>query len=71
MTRSILPASRAFVVQVSGEAKPSLGRFEGRAEHLRSGRVAHFSTHEELIRFLTEILLEEEEAAARAEGEDA
>ena len=64
-----MPARRAFVVQMSSEARPSLGRFEGRVEHLKSGRVERFSAEEDLIRFLAEILLEEETAAARSEGE--
>ena len=51
-----LPANRAFVIQFR-PADPEGGtRFEGRIEHLASGRVEYFSSHEELWKLLDQLL---------------
>lgn len=51
-----LPASRAFVVQLSGDTQPRRGRVRGRAEHIESGRSQQFGTLEELMAFVGEVL---------------
>jgi hypothetical protein len=43
---------RAFVVQLDSDANVSEGRLVGRAEHVRTGEVAHFKSLEELLRFV-------------------
>jgi hypothetical protein len=43
---------RAFVVQFSSDASVGEGRLAGRAEHVRTGEVAHFNSLEELLRFV-------------------
>ena len=51
-----LPANRSFVVQFR-RADPEGGtRFEGRIEHVASGRSEHFSSHSELCKLLDRFL---------------
>jgi hypothetical protein len=51
------PYTRAFVVQFAEHAEPSGGEFEGRVEHLHSGRRAPFESGEALVTLLTGMLL--------------
>jgi hypothetical protein len=53
-----LPAWKAFVVQFSRETGAGTGVFSGRVEHLSSGRRGRFSSTEELVAILTELLAE-------------
>ena len=43
---------RAFVVQFHADVSVSEHRLGGRAEHLRTGEVAHFNSLEDLLRFV-------------------
>jgi hypothetical protein len=52
----LLPARRAFVVQVSVEADVAQGQWIGRVEHVVSGQARHFQTLEDLVRFIAWIL---------------
>ena len=56
-----LPTNRAFVVQfrVSPTGAPSC--WEGRAEHVVSGQVAHFRAVEELLAFMSRVLADVQE----------
>ena len=49
------PARRAFVLQLRAEANVTGGELTGRVEHLASGRVAHFDSLAELLRFLATV----------------
>jgi len=51
-----LPVDRAFVVQFRPAHAEGVTRFEGRIEHLASGRVEYFSSHEELRTLLDQLL---------------
>ena len=46
----------AFVLQLRPETDVAAGRFEGRVEHVASGRVAHFHSVEELLAFIGRVL---------------
>ena len=52
-----LPAQRAFVVQVHAQAEVAQGRLAGRVEHVMSGQATHFASPEELLAFMTWVLL--------------
>ena len=47
-----LPSNRAFVVQFRFQPPEAPLSWEGRVEHLVSGRMAHFHSAEELLAFL-------------------
>ncbi|MEW5974452.1 MAG: hypothetical protein AB1898_01475 [Acidobacteriota bacterium] len=51
-----LPADHAFVVQFQSESDPLTGLLQGRAEHIASGQVIHFSSQQELFDFLVKML---------------
>jgi hypothetical protein len=51
-----LPTNRAFVVQFRAQAEAAPLHDEGRVEHLVSGQATHFSSWEELRRFIEQIL---------------
>jgi hypothetical protein len=51
-----LPAARAFVVQLRGEAEVARGHWVGRIAHVVSGRTAHFETLPELVAFIERVL---------------
>jgi hypothetical protein len=53
---SMLPANQAFVVQVRSKLNVGLGQFQGRAEHVASGQVIHFSSQQELFDFIVGLL---------------
>ena len=55
-SKDTLPANRAFVIQLR-PADPEGGPgFEGRIEHLASGRAEYFSSHKELCKLLDQLL---------------
>jgi hypothetical protein len=47
---------RAFVVHLGAGGGPRRRRFQGRVEHLPSGRTAYFSSLEGLLQFLAGVL---------------
>jgi hypothetical protein len=47
---------RAFVVHLGAGGGPRRRRFQGRVEHLPSGRTAYFSSLEGLLEFLAGVL---------------
>ena len=51
-----LPANRAFVIQFRPADPEGDTRFEGRIEHLASGRAEYFSSHEELRKLFDQLL---------------
>jgi hypothetical protein len=51
-----LPVDRAFVVQFRPADAEGGTRFEGRIEHLASGRVEYFSSLEELWKLFDQLL---------------
>ena len=51
-----LPTNRAFVVQFRARAGVTPSPTEGRVEHLVSGQATHFSSWDELRRFLAQVL---------------
>lgn len=51
-----LPTDRAFVVQFRVQAEATPPRYEGRVEHLVSGQATHFSSWEDLQRFVEKML---------------
>jgi hypothetical protein len=48
---------RAFIVQFRAETDLAQARCAGRVEHVVSGQATHFQSLEELLTFLTRILL--------------
>lgn len=50
-----LPANRAFVVQFATDQHEA-GQFNGRVEHLSSGRVVHFDSFADLQGFIAEVI---------------
>ena len=52
----LLPAQRAFLVQVHAEAEVAQGRLAGRVEHVVSGQATHFASPEELLAFIARVL---------------
>jgi hypothetical protein len=48
--------ARAFVVQLDPTTDPTAGRFEGRVEHVASGRVARFASPDEFLAFVARVL---------------
>lgn len=55
-SKDALPANRAFVIQFRPADAEGDTRFEGRIEHLASGRAEYFSSHEELWKLLDQLL---------------
>ena len=53
---AMLPANQAFVVQFRSKLNVGLGQFQGRAEHVASGQVIHFSSQQELLDFIMSLL---------------
>ncbi len=51
-----LPTERAFVVQITAEAKPEEGDISGRVEHVVSMKAIHFHSFEELMSFIARML---------------
>jgi hypothetical protein len=46
---------RDYVVQIRPETDVRGGQFEGRVEHIDSGRSAHFRTVEDLVAFVIHV----------------
>lgn len=57
----VLPAKRAFVVQIHAEAQVEQGQWKGRAEHLSSGESDHFESLEELTAFIVQTLTKQQQ----------
>ncbi len=53
---------RAFVIQLRQKAGPGVAEFAGRVEHVDSGRADHFTSVEELVRFVQQTVAEIEGA---------
>ncbi len=53
---SPISVHRAFVVHFRMAADVKRGPFEGRVEHVVSGQTAHFSSLEELLSFIAQVL---------------
>jgi len=56
MSQPSLPTDRAFVVQFRAKTTDAPLSWAGRVEHLVSGQVARFSSPEELLAFLNNVL---------------
>ena len=52
------PYTCAFVLKFRSDAEPGAGPFEGRVEHVASGRSAQFRTPEELRAIVAQLLAE-------------
>jgi hypothetical protein len=57
---SSLPRTRVFVIHFSSDAAPGVGRYEGRVEHVESGRSERFASSEAMNQFFARVLREEE-----------
>ena len=55
-TWNALPPDRAFVVHFRTTAAGRRRRFEGRVEHLTTGRTTHFASRAGLLAFFAELL---------------
>jgi hypothetical protein len=64
----LLPAQRAFLVQVHAEAAVAQGRLAGRVEHVVSGQAIHFASPEELLAFIARVLATLRPPRAEPEG---
>ncbi|HEY5866161.1 MAG TPA: hypothetical protein VI542_11570 [Candidatus Tectomicrobia bacterium] len=51
-----LPTNRAFVVQLRDQPPGAPLTWDGRAEHVVSGQMAHFHSLEELAAFISRVL---------------
>ena len=51
-----LPYGRAFIVQFTAETQTSHGRVAGRVEHLKTGSRSWFTSVDELLASMTELL---------------
>jgi len=51
-----LPPNCAFVVQFRADSEPGSGPCAGRVEHVTSGRLAHFESADDLLRFMAQTL---------------
>ena len=58
-----LPSDRVFVVQFRHQPSGAPAGYNGRVEHLVSGRVARFHSLEELLAFMRRVLAEVEQQA--------
>jgi hypothetical protein len=57
---SSFPASRAFVLQFSGDTTLRSPGFRGRIEHIDSGRARRFDSVDDLVAFVREFLAADE-----------
>lgn len=60
---------RGFVIQLHSDTEPYPVKFEGRVEHVDSGRADGFRSVEELVKFIQETVREIEETE-RGEMQD-
>jgi len=58
-----LPSNRVFVVQFRRQPPGAPAGYDGRVEHLVSGEVARFHALEELLAFMTRVLVEVQQQA--------
>jgi hypothetical protein len=58
-----LPTNRVFVVPFRAQPTGASTSYDGRVEHLVSGRVARFHSLEELLGFMIHVLTDVEEQA--------
>ena len=56
LSQPALPANRAFVVQFHAPRSEGSPTYDGRVEHLVSGREARFHSLEELLEFMICVL---------------
>jgi hypothetical protein len=54
-----LPTRWAFVLRLSGDAKPADGIYRGRIEHINSGRTAQFTSMVNVADFVRAIVADE------------
>ena len=55
-----LPSDRTFLLRLSSGVEPSDDVNRGRIEHIRSGKVARFSSIENVRQFMFEVLAEQQ-----------
>ena len=55
-SKTPLSVHRAFVVHFRAETDVARGHVAGRVEHVVSGQVTHFSSLEELLAFVAQVL---------------
>ena len=55
-----LPTRWAFVLRLSGDAKPVEGIYQGRIEHISSGRTAQFTSMVNVADFVRAIVADEQ-----------
>jgi hypothetical protein len=60
--RPSLPARKTFVVQLHAEARIEQGNFKGRVEHVVSHQATHFESLEELVTFMTQMVLDNDKS---------
>ena len=53
---SPFPVSQSFVVQFAADTLPASNCYRGRVEHIDSGRSQRFTSLDELITFVNELL---------------
>jgi len=53
-----LPTNRAFVVQLRAQLPGDPLAWEGRVEHVVSGQATHFHSLEELLAFISRVLVD-------------
>jgi hypothetical protein len=58
-----LPTNRVFVVQFRAQPAGASTSYDGRVEHVVSGRVARFHSLEELLGFMIHVLIDVEAQA--------
>ncbi|ETX05535.1 MAG: hypothetical protein ETSY2_22400 [Candidatus Entotheonella gemina] len=63
-TSGLLPASRAFVLQIRADSRVENGHLAGRVEHVVSGRTTHFQSVDELLTFIAGALREADAAGS-------
>jgi hypothetical protein len=62
LSQPALPTNRAFVVQFRSPRPESPLTYDGRVEHLVSGREARFHSLEELLAFMVRVLTDVHQA---------
>jgi len=62
-----LPSDRVFLIRLSGKAEPAAGKHHGRIEHIRTGRIARFTSLDNLEQFISEVLTTQNESTGPEE----
>ena len=60
-SQPVLPTNRAFLVQFRTPSTGMPSSYEGRVEHVVSGRMTRFHSLEELLAFMIKVLSEVQE----------